>query len=201
MIFEAKRSFLLRNGSFILRSTKFGICLKQAAKGFKSQSNYVAQRKLLNSSRPFAAFYNSKRYFFQSFCRWQSQFDAEANSDANASSVMAENVKNKRLVDLFESLGSLKCDRQKISKELNFPDDLLDELIAHTALYINKDDIDKVCYFLFCMSSKRSSAGTLRAEIGAKKSIEKFRNHFTPKSFAVRKIPIDALSSALGRSF
>ena len=163
MIFEAKRSFLLRNGSFILHSTKIGICSKQAVKGFKSQSNCLVQQKLLKSSRHFAAFYNSKRYFFQSFCRWQSQCDAEVDSDANASSVMVENVKNKRLVDLFESLSPLKSDRQKISKELNFLDYLLEELIAHTELYINKDDIDTVCYFLYCMPSKRSSAGTLRA--------------------------------------
>ena len=91
---------------------------------------------------------------------------------------MAENVKNKRLVDLFESLSPLKSDRQKIARELNFPDDLLDELITHTELYINKDDIDKVCYFLYCMPSKRSSAETLRAEIGAKKSIQKIQKLF-----------------------
>ena len=92
MIFMVKRSFLLRNGSSILLSTKFGICSKQAAKGFKSQSNCVAQRKLLKSSRPFAAFYNSERYFFQSFCQWQSQCDAEINSDANASSASDDTV-------------------------------------------------------------------------------------------------------------
>ena len=71
---------------------------------------------------------------------------------------MVENVKNKRLVDLFESLGSSKSDMQKIARELNFLDDLLEELIAHTELYINKDDIDKVCCFLYCMPSKRWDA-------------------------------------------
>ena len=87
-----KRPFLLRNGSSILRSMKFVICSKQAAKGFKSLSNCLVQWELLKSNRPFAAFYNSKRYFFQSFCQWQSQCDAEINSDANASAASDDAV-------------------------------------------------------------------------------------------------------------
>ena len=87
-----KRSFLLRNGSPILRSMKFEICSKQAGKVFKSQSNCLVQWELLKSNRPFAAFYNSKRYFFQSFCQWQSQCDAEINSDANASAASDDAV-------------------------------------------------------------------------------------------------------------
>ena len=54
---------------------------------------------------------------------------------------MAENVKNKRLIDLFESLGSSKSDRQKIARQLNFSDDLLEELIDNPLLFIDRDDI------------------------------------------------------------
>ena len=53
---------------------------------------------------------------------------------------LAENVKNKRLIDLFESLGSSKTDRQKIARELNFSADLLEELIASPLLFIDRDD-------------------------------------------------------------
>ena len=116
MIFVAKRSFLLRNGSFILHSTKIGICSKQAAKGFKSQSNCVAQRKLFKSCRPFTAFYNSERYFFQSFCRWQSQCDAEVNSDANASSASDDTVVAFQKL-LCNKLESAKIEFEKLKKQ------------------------------------------------------------------------------------
>ena len=62
---------------------------------------------------------------------------------------VAENVKNKRLIDLFESFGSSKSDRQKVARELNFSDDLLEELIANPLLFIDRDDIDKVCVCIF----------------------------------------------------
>ena len=67
MVFVANRSLLLRNGSFILRSTKYGICSKQAGKGFKSQSNCVAQRKLPKSSRPSLLFITLKGIFRNRF--------------------------------------------------------------------------------------------------------------------------------------
>ena len=54
---------------------------------------------------------------------------------------LAENVKNKRLIDLFESLGSSKSDRQKIARELNLSADLLEELIVNSLLFIDRDDI------------------------------------------------------------
>ena len=58
---------------------------------------------------------------------------------------VAEDVKNKRLADLFESSGSSKSDRQKIGKELNFSDNLLEELITHPLIYIDRDDIVVRC--------------------------------------------------------
>ena len=116
MLFVVKRSFLLPSGSFILRSTKFEICSKQCAKGFKSQSNCLVQRKLLKSSRPFAYFYNSKRYFFQSFCRWQSQCDAEVNSDPNAFSVPDDTVVVFQKL-LCNKLESAKIEFEKLKKQ------------------------------------------------------------------------------------
>ena len=67
--------------------------------------------------------------------------DRVLNSKSIDELKLAENVKNKRLIDLFESLGSSKSDRHKIARELNFSDDLLEELITNPLLFIDRDDI------------------------------------------------------------
>ena len=67
--------------------------------------------------------------------------DRVLNSKSIDELKLAENVKNKRLIDLLESLGSSKNDRQKIARELNFSADLLEELIVNPLLFIDRDDI------------------------------------------------------------
>ena len=66
--------------------------------------------------------------------------DRVLNSKSIDEIKLAENVKNKLLIDLFESFGSSKSDRQKIARQLNFSEDLLEELIVNSLLFIDRDD-------------------------------------------------------------
>ena len=53
---------------------------------------------------------------------------------------VAESVKNNGLVEFLESKG-IKNNRQKIASELNFSESLLEKLIAHPLLFIDRQNI------------------------------------------------------------
>ena len=171
MLFVVKKSSLLRNGTSNLRSMKCGICSKQAAKGFISQSNCLVQRKLLNSSRPFAAFYNSERYFFQSFCQWQSQYDAEVNSDANASSVPDDTVVAFQKL-LCNKLESAKIEFEKLKKQaierkgyMSFP---IQSFFASGVEF----SLTQVCVLINAISWKHDAHWSLKTNLTEKSGSE-----------------------------
>ena len=58
---------------------------------------------------------------------------------------VAESVKNKGLVEFLESKG-IKNDWQKIANEMNFSESLMEKLVTHPLLFIDKQNI-KVCFF------------------------------------------------------